>query len=243
MQSNNKTKISLFSSQRFFLDSKFLLIAVCLMLFSGCGSNSFQIKNIAKTDTDLVSDVHIRRVNALVDEFVVKLYKRNPRELAKTSGQTVAMRLQQMADMPAALSYDVLKGKGSIDAMRLAFEEEFAGDRVFALGVGLRGMLFKTYGEKAELFMLDSLDPQKLYNSARNLEIMAWRLAHRRNARGELLLLTNSTNGAINLSFERLFGKMIANQDMIAEIIAGRANRTINKIFHSIAQAVFLPVG
>ena len=91
--------------------------------------------------------------------------------------------------------------------------------------------------------MLDSLDPQKLYNSARNLEIMAWRLAHRRNINGELLLLTNGTNGVINLSFERLFGKMIADQDMIAEIIAGRANRTINKIFHSIAQAMFLPVG
>ena len=128
------------------------------------------------------------------------------------------------------------------DAMLLAFDAHYQGDRVFALGVGLRGMLYKAYGEKSELFLLDSLDPQKLYNSARNIEIIAWRLAHKRGAKGRLLLLTNSTNGTINLSFERLFGKMIANQDMISEIIAAGANRTINKIVHSIAQAVFLPV-
>ena len=225
------------------LNCRLSLMIVCLMLFAGCGSNSYQFKNIAKSDTDLVSDMHIQRINSLVDELVVKLYKRNPRELAKAPGQTIAMRLQQMMDMPVALSYSELGRKGSLDAMDLALDESFQGDRVFALGVGLRGMLFKAYGDKTELFMLDSLDPQKLYNSARNFEIMAWRLANRRNASGELLLLTNSTNGVINLSFERLYGKMIANQDMISGIIAGRANRTINKVFHSIAQAVFLPIG
>lgn len=225
------------------LSFRLLLMVVCLILFSGCGSNSYQFKNIAKSDTDLVLDMHIQKINALVDELVVKLYKRNPRELAKVPGQTIGMRLQQMANIPIVYGYAELKGKDSIEAMQLAFDESYQGDRVFALGVGLRGMLFKAYGNKTELFMLDSLDPQKLYNSARNLEIMAWRLAHKRNASGQLLLLTNSTNGTINLSFERLYGKMIASQDMVSAIIADRANRTINNIFHSIAQAMFLPVG
>lgn len=243
MQRNNKTKTRLFLSLSCVNGARLLLIAMCLMLFSGCGSKGFNIKNIAKTDTDLVTDTHIRRINALVDELVVKLYKRNPRELAKVPGQTVKMRLRQMTSFPAALRYPELGGKGSIDAMQLAFDDDYYGDRVFALGVGLRGMLFKAYDEKTELFMLDNLDPQKLYNSARNIEIVAWRLSHKRNANGELWLLTNSTNGVINLSFERLFGKMIASQDMISEIIANRSNRTINKIFHSIAQAMFLPVG
>jgi len=243
MQMNNKTKIGLFPFSTRCVGLRLLFVSVCLMLFTACSSNSYQIKNVAKSDTDLVSDMHIRRVNELVNELVVKLYKRNPRELAKTPGQTVGMRLQQMANLPVALSYSELGGKGSIQAMLLAFDEAYKGDRVFALGVGLRGMLFKAYGEKPELFLLDNLDPQKLYNSARNIEIVAWRLAHKRDASGRLLLLTNSTSGTINLSFERLFGKMIANQDMISEIIVGRANRTINKIFHSIAQAMFLPVG
>lgn len=243
MQVINKTKTGLFPLSTSGVRFRLLFVAVCLMLFCACSSNSYQIKNVAKSDTDLVSDMHIRRINKLVDELVVKLYKRNPRELAKMPGQTVRRRLQQMANLPAALNYSELGGKGSIDAMQLAFDETYHGDRVFALGTGLRGMLFKAYGERRELFMLDKLDPQKLYNSARNIEIVAWRLAHKRDASGRLLLLTNSTSGTINLSFERLFGKMIANQDMISEIIVGRANRTINKIFHSIAQAMFLPVG
>lgn len=231
-----------FSWQRNSLCIRLLLISVCLMLFSGCGSNSFQVRNLAKTDTDLVSDIHIQKINALVDELVVKLYKRNPRELAKVPGQTVGSRIQQISSFPDALYFSELDGKGSIDAMLLAFDDHYQGDRVFALGVGLRGMLYKAYGQRNELFLLDSLDPQKLYNSARNIEIVAWRLAHRRDANGRLLLLTNSTKGTINLSFERLFGKMIATQDMISDIIADRSNRTINKIVHSIAQAVFLPV-
>ena len=243
MQTKHQIKVFTCCARRIFSSRKLLLMIFCSMLFSGCGSNSFQFKNIAKSDTDLVSDMHILTINAQAQQLMAKLYKRNPRELAKVPGQTVAMRLAQMADFPAALSVEELGGEGSIGAMQLAFEGDFNGDRVFALGVGLRGMLFKAYNEKEEVFLLDSLDPQKLYNSARNLEIMAWRLTHRRNAKGELLLLTNGTDDVINLSFERLFGKMIATQDMISNIIEGRANRTVNKIFHSIAQAVFLPVG
>lgn len=242
MQIDNKTKMGFLSDSKPGIGCRLILVAVCLMLFSACSSNSYQLKNVVKSDTDLVADMHIRRVNTLVDRLVVKLYKRNPRELAKAPAQTVGKRIQQMADFPAALHYWELGGKGSIDAMLLAFDEQYQGDRVFALGVGLRGMLYKAYSEKQEMFLLDKLDPQKLYNSARNIEIVAWRLAHKRDSSGQLLLLSNSTNGTINLSFERLFGKMIANQDMMSAIIAGRSNRTINKIFHSIAQAMFLPV-
>lgn len=242
MQLTHKTKTGLLFNIKPGAGLQLLLISFCLMLISACSSNSYQFKKVAKSDTDLVADMHIQRINKLIDQLVIKLYKRNPRELAKVPGQTVSRRMQQMADFPPALGYWELGGKGSIDAMLLAFDENYQGDRVFALGVGLRGMMYKAYSEKQEMFLFDQLDPQKLYNSARNLEIVAWRLAHRRDASGRLLLLTNSTNGTINLSFERLFGKMIANQDMISAIIAGRSDRTINKIFHSIAQAMFLPV-
>ena len=189
---NSKPQISLFTDRRLNWGGGLLLV-LCLMLLSGCGSQGFQLKNIAKSDTDLVADTHIQRINELVDELIVKLYKRNPRELAKVKGQTIHKRLRQIQMLPPSLSYPELGGKGSIDAMQLAFEESYHGDRVFALGVGMRGMLFKAYSEKYELFMLDSLDPQKLYNSARNLEIVAWRLKNRRDAGGRLLLLTNST--------------------------------------------------
>jgi hypothetical protein len=62
------------------------------------------IKNIAKSDTDLVLDMYIQVINSLVGNLVVKLYKRNSRELAKARGQTIAMGLQKTMSMPTALS-------------------------------------------------------------------------------------------------------------------------------------------
>ena len=45
-----------------------------------------------------------------------------------------------------------------------------------------------------------------------------------------------------NLSFERLFGKMIALQDMMAEITANSGNRTINRVVQGAATMIFLPI-
>ena len=100
-----------------------------------------------------------------------------------------------------------------------------------------------SYNGKTEFYLTDSLDPQKLYNSARNIEIAAWKLAHARDARGEPLLLSNEMAGdARNLSFEREFGKMIAYQDVMAQIAAQRTNRVIRRVVQTLATAVFLPI-
>jgi hypothetical protein len=104
-------------------------------------------------------------------------------------------------------------------------------------------MVFLAYNEKTEFYLTDQFDPQKLYNSARNIEIAAWKLANARDARGEPLLLSNEIAGdARNLSFEREFGKMIAYQDVMAQIAAQRTNRIIRRAVQTLATAVFLPI-
>ena len=93
--------------------------------------------------------------------------------------------------------------------------------------------------------MLDELEAQKFYNSARNVEIAAWKLANARDAAGNLLLLSNEMNVpplASNLSFEREFGKMIGHLDVFTIALADRGNRTISRVAQTIASAVFLPV-
>ena len=110
---------------------------------------------------------------------------------------------------------------------------------------GMGGMLNAAFEDKTEFFMLDDLDPQKLYNSARNLEIAAWKLAAARDASGGLLLLSNEMAQAAqpaNLSFEREFGKMIGNLDLLSTLIADKGHRTIARVAQSLATAVFLPV-
>jgi hypothetical protein len=122
----------------------------------------------------------------------------------------------------------------------LALKPEYGGDRVFAFGVGLASMVFLAYNGKTEFYLPESLDPQKLYNSARNIEIAAWKLANARDSRGQPLLLSNDMAGDVrNLSFEREFGKMIAYQDVMAQIAAQRTNRIIRRVVQTLATAVF----
>jgi hypothetical protein len=45
-----------------------------------------------------------------------------------------------------------------------------------------------------------------------------------------------------NLSYERIFGKLIATQDNIAIIIAGKKNRAIKTVIQRMATAIFLPI-
>jgi hypothetical protein len=130
-----------------------------------------------------------------------------------------------------------------VDSAVLDFLTRQQGDRVFAFGIGLASMVFLSYNGKTEFYLTDALDAQKLYNSARNIEIAAWKLADARDARGKPLLLSNEVSGdVVNLSFEREFGKMIAYQDVMAEIASQRTNRMIRRAVQTVATAVFLPI-
>jgi hypothetical protein len=221
-----------------------ILFTIC-MLLPGCGGSDRVLKNLAKSDIDFVADTHLREMNQLLESLLVKLYKRNPRELHKVAGKTVEERRRELFTSPGRLVFTELGGRQGTDALDLAFAADYAGDRVFAVMVGLVGVVRSSYNWREEQFLFDSLDAELLYRSARNLEILVWRLSHRRDARGELLLLTNSRPGEEeNLSFERLFGKMIAVQDMMAFIVAGKVDRGISRIAQgALSSAVFFPMG
>ena len=164
--------------------------------------------------------------------------------LAKQRGrrtpQAAAARL--FAD-PSRARFEELGEARGVDAVRLAFAADFAGDRVLAFVYGLVTMLMQAYGNRREFYVLDELDPQKLYNAARNVEIAVWKLASDRDTGGEPLLLSNAIEEDVtNLSYERLFGKIIARQDLLAEIVADRTNRTVRHVVQRMASAVFLPM-
>lgn len=203
----------------------------------------FKLSNLAKSDVSYMADTAILQMEAMLRELMIKLYKRNPRELQKGSEKSLEVRLESIFSHHNPLIFEELHHMQEIRAMLLGLSDKYEGDRVFAIMVGLTGMVRRSYGYQDEFFMLDSLDGQALYNAARNIEVLAWRLRSRKNTHGEPLLLTNSRPGEIeNLSFERQFGKMIALQDFVAEIAASKNNRTISKVVQSVGSMVFLPV-
>ena len=190
-----------------------------------------------------MSEIHIQQMTLLLKVMTQKLYRMNPLELGKTSGTTIESQIARIFQCPPAQPFDFLENKVGFDAVLVGFEPGFKGDRVFAMMYGLYTMLHTAYNNKCDLFILDFLDAQRLYNSARNIEIFVWRLKARHQPNGDLFLITNICDGPIeNLSFERLFGKLISLQDTMALIIASRTGRIIKEVVF-IAGMAFLPIG
>lgn len=217
----------------------FIFLILPLVL---CGCGSYEVKNLAKSDIDLVADEFIEESRRGVRELLFKLYKRNPDQLAKNPGMTVEGRLAQLKTRRGELKFVELNTHQGIDAMNLTFNPEFRGDRVFALVVGLGGMLRQAYSYKPELFMHDQLNSEALLTSARNVEVLLWKLKNTRKPNGDLYLVTHEYRGVVdNLSFERLFGKLIILQEMMARIAGDSSDRTVTGAVHAVSK-VFLPL-
>ncbi len=220
---------------------------VLLLTLTGCGGQGFSLKNLAKTDIDMVADVHYQEMESLLKELAVKLYKRNPIYLHVVPGSggadhTIDSRLEQLFGEQGRLGFSELPTSG-VEAIELALDPEFNGDRVFALMAGLVSMVRQSYGYQSEFFIYSELDGQQLYYSARNLEITLWRITTYQDDQGVPLILTNSREGeAANLSYERLFGKLIATQDILAKIVAGKNQRMIKTVAQNVATMAFFPI-
>jgi hypothetical protein len=128
------------------------------------------------------------------------------------------------------------------EAIFLAFNPEYTGDRVLALIVGLHTMLLKAHDGKTDFYFTDTIDPQHIYNAARNFEIAAWKISNARDEQGALFLLSNEISATErNLSFEREFGKIIGRTDLFAVALAEKSQRFISRVMQNLATAVFLP--
>jgi hypothetical protein len=218
-----------------------------LLMLSGCGGQGFSLKSLAKTDIDMVADTHYQEAELLLKELTIKLYKRNPRYLysestAVVEDQRIDERVQQLFGATGQLYFAELPKVG-VDAIELALDPSFEGDRIFAFMAGLVSMVRQSYGYQSEFFIYSDLDGQRLYHSARNLEIAFWRVETYQDGAGVPLILTNSLSGEIqNLSYERLFGKLIALQDILAKIIAGKNQRMIKTVAQNVATMAFFPI-
>ena len=232
--------------------SKWLLCMLAVTVLTACQSRpdrddpvqsrDFELGDIAKADVDMVAEINIRHSLDYLRELARKLYVRNPNQLTLSGHVSREAALRAVFHPGATTMRRQLQGRRSADAIALAFDEGYGGDRVAAFVVGMHTMLLDGYGGKSRFYVHDTLDPQKLYYLARNFEIAFWKLGHDRDARGELFLLNNSLEGSGDLSFERIAGKLIGLQDHMAQVVADSSNRQIKNVIQSVASAVFFPI-
>ncbi len=201
---------------------------------------SFSWQDLAKTDVNLFVETIQRDMMGYIKQLMIKLYRRNPSQLHRGTVHQIDGNVARVFGSFHNWEFQELNRQKGVDCIRLAFQDSFTGDRVLAYTVGLGSMVMASYNSKREFFVLDSLDPQKLYNSARNLELALWLLGHERDAQGTLYLLSNESEGSVhNLSYERLFGKMIALQDAMSQVVAQKTKRFIKQALQFL---IFLPI-
>jgi len=218
------------------------MLPIVLVTVLLCACSGYEIKNLAKSDTDLVTDQFIDKTRSDILELLVLFYERNPDQLHKIPGMTVEGRLAQLRVHRYKLQFAELDYKQDIDALNLAFDPNFKGDRVFALIVGLGSMVRQAYQYQPEMFLPDELDAQVLLTSAYNVEELLRKLKNTRKSDGEHLIVSYERHGVVdNLEFERLFSEIIVLQEMMADIVSDSDNRTVTGTVRAVS-SVFIPL-
>lgn len=232
-----------------------LFIVLALLLLSGCASQeihrkdgsssarSFALSNLAKGDVDIVTEISQREMLKSLKLLTEKLYRRNPQEYHKSGFENPEMATARIFDEVPKWPESTLSKLNWEENFKLAFLEGYGGDRVYAYMSALTSMLMASYNDKTAFFLPDELSAQKLYNSARNIEVAVWKLSNAKQTTGAKFLISNSMDGDVqNLSYEREFGKIIAQQDMLALLIEDKSNRSISRVFQNAATFAFLPI-
>lgn len=202
--------------------------------------------SVMKTDIDRVLEAQQLEIFASLKRIAEKLYRRNPREFRRAGYDSVDAALERLFTPEHNWRLAEFGDKRGTEMIVAAFRDDFSGDRVAAYIAGLGGMIRTAYQDRTELFVMDDLDPQALYNAARNVEIAIWRLSNKRDAGGQLFLLSNAGRGnegePANLSYEREFGKIIAHLDFASTLVADKNHRVVVRVVQTLATAVLLPV-
>jgi len=220
-----------------------ILIILSIFILTSCKNNVFT--NIAKTDVDIITEIHVSNANNYIEDLIIKLYKINPKYILKN----------KEFDTVSSVIIDIFKevdkskldrtGQENINLILKGFSKDFNGDRIYLICKPLYGMINASYNYKRKFYLTDpKLDAQKIMNTAINIETLVWRLSNEKE-NNILLIKTNSIddNKNINLSFERLFGKLINNQENMAKIISSQQGRIIQKAAKGIVSSIFLPIG
>lgn len=222
------------------------IVAVLLLpiFLYACGYNKNESSYFLKNSIDDVTEVHQKQSLTQIKNLMHKLYLRNPNELKKNIHDLKTISSIIFTDPKNLKNNTLTNNTRSLDSIYLAFKDEYKGDRVFALIYGMVSMLLDVYNNKTSFIITDVLHPQKFYNSARNFEVINWKLNNNKAQNGKLFLLSNSTDEekGINLSFERLFGKLISQQDIMAKVLRDSTGRSFRDVVVNIASGLLLPV-
>lgn len=236
-----------------------LLITACFFAINACQTNisranldhqeiisnssDAEINELLQTDANRMSTLEMRNNLHSLYTVLNKLYKRNPREWRKIANSREAAEKLVHDAIENNISFPGLNQKKSVEALYVALDPNYKGDRVGSLVYGLGTMLIEAHGGHTKFYISDVINAEYLYNAARNIEIAQWMLRKRTDANGNPLLLSNEiSKHGYNLSFAIELAKIIARLDLVAAVLDERFRRVGTNYVHGLLFLTFFPV-
>lgn len=97
------------------------------------------------------------------------LYRLNPQELRRSASVSAEEMVQWVFEGPFGWKFEALQEAQGVDALRMAFDPAFQGDRILAMTTGIQTMIITAYGGKTEFLFPDAVNPQRLNIAAHNI--------------------------------------------------------------------------
>lgn len=205
---------------------------------------SMSADQVAQTDINRVITLAMRDNLDSIDALMGKLYRRNPRFWREAGFDSIDAAIEHGSNLikSGAVPAELI-GLNDIEILSVALDPAYAGDRVIAFTAGLANMIITAHGGRTRFYISNYVEAQKIFNAARNVEIAGWLLSTRRDAEGNLLLLSNSLGkGKTNLSFEREIGAIIGRLDLVAAMQDENLRRVGINYLQGLLFFNFLPV-
>ena len=226
------------------------LAAAAALLAAGCDFLSDRdllpepVKDLAKSDLDFALDAHLAATREGLERLMRLLYRLNPGQLERRPGAAADDRVALLlpARGYAELEFGELGGQRDNDALLLAFDPAFPGDRVFALTAGLVGQMRIAYGDQDEFFAPDRLDAANLRNFAANLEIVRRSLAERAGADGAPLLRHRAGPAGGDDDARSILDQAAGHQRVLARVVDGWRARAERRAVQTMGAVILLPI-
>ncbi|QFZ85677.1 hypothetical protein GFK26_24360 [Variovorax paradoxus] len=197
-----------------------LALAGCSSLRSTERAEPYGNQEWLQSATNRIANLSLRDNLQSVRRVQTTLYRRNPREWRKSAASMEEATQRTWDAVMQGTPLPELRGVTGIDAIRLAFEtgpQAYQGDRVAALVVGWASMLKQANGNTWDQTMIDGVDAENSYRTARNFEISLWLISSKTGPDGQpLLLATEISDRGRNLVADRELSKVVARLDLLA---------------------------
>ncbi|MBU1359194.1 MAG: hypothetical protein KJ901_10650 [Gammaproteobacteria bacterium] len=197
---------------------------VSVLGLAGCASTDraepYAGNEWLQSGTNRIANLALRDNLQSIRRVQLSLYRRNPREWRKWAASPDDAIRRTWDAVTHESPLPGLREASGIDAVRMAFEtgpKAYDGDRVAALVVGWASMLKEANGGTWEQSMLDAVNAENSFRTARNVEISLWLISSKTGLDGQpLLLATEISERGRNLVVDRELSKVVARLDLLA---------------------------